>query len=58
MTCPKINIGTLYGIMKYKVEDVIRKKFDEWDGKINPEQYVMTEDDDFSVSSSTEEYFM
>ena len=39
MTCPKINIGTLYGNMKYKVEDVIRKKFDEWDGKINPEQY-------------------
>ena len=56
MTCPKINIGTLYGNMKYKVEDVIRKKFDEWDGKINPEQYVMTEDDDFSISSSTEEY--
>lgn len=58
MTCPKINIGTLYGNMMYKVEDVITKKFDEWDGKINPEQYEMTEEDDFSVSSSTEEYFM
>ena len=58
MTSPKTNIGTVYGNMEYQIEEVIRKKFDEYDGNINPEQYTMREDDDFSVSSSTEEYFM